>query len=71
MKQKTKKNLFTPKITEIEKNIIELEKNLFELKKYYDYDNIKYKGIRDVRNLKTLTINEYLDMIRLYLIDII
>ena len=30
------KNLFTPKIKEIEKNL-ELEKNLSNLKKYYDY----------------------------------
>ena len=29
------------------------------LKKYYDYDDIKYKGIRDVRNLFNLSIDEY------------
>ena len=45
------KNLFIPKIKEI-------EKSLFELKKYYDYDDIKYKGIRDVRNLFDLSIHE-------------
>ena len=96
-------NLSTPEIWEIEKNLLELEKNLFKQKKYYD-DNIKYKGIRDVRNLfdlsidedyykpiktndsfnnnyieyeskgdkdKTLSIKEYLDIIRPILSDII
>ena len=35
-----------------------MENNLFELKQYYDYDDIKYKGIRDVRNLFNLSIDE-------------
>ena len=98
-----KNNLSTPEIKEIETNLLELEKNLFKPKKYYD-DDIKYKAIRDVRNLfvlsidedyykqiktsdafngnyieyeskgvkdKTLSIKEYLYMIRLYLSDII
>ena len=52
------KNLFTRKIKEIEKNILKLEKNLFELKKYYDYDDIKRKWIRDVRNLFDLSFDE-------------
>ena len=39
------------KIKEIEKNLLKLEKNLSKLKKYYDYDDIEYKGIRDVKNL--------------------
>ena len=98
------KNLFAPKIKEIERNLIELEESLFKPKKYYDYDNTEYKGIRDVKDLfdlsidehyykpiitnsafnnnyiqyeskenkdKILTINEYLDMIRPYLSDII
>ena len=34
-----------------------MENNLFELKQYYDYDDIKYKGIRDVRNLFDLSID--------------
>ena len=29
-----------------------------KLKKYYNYDDIKYKGIRDVRNLFDLSIDE-------------
>ena len=86
---------------EIERN---LEENLFKPKKCYDYDDTEYKGIRDVKDLfdlsidedyykpiitnsafnknyiqyeskgnkdKILTINEYLDMIRPYLSDII
>ena len=37
-------------------NLLELEKNLFKLKKYHDYDDIEYKGIRDVRNSFNLSI---------------
>ena len=98
------KNLFAPKIKEIEKNLLELEKNLFKPKKYYHYDDIEYKGIRNVRNLfdwsidedyykpiitngtfnnnyiqyesmgdkdKSLSIKEYIDVMRPYLSDII
>ena len=46
-----KKNLSKSKIKEIEQNLIELEESLFKLNKYYDYDDIEYKGIRDVENL--------------------
>ena len=46
------------KIKEIEKNLNELEEGLSKLKKYYDYDDIKYKGIRDVGNLFSQSINE-------------
>ena len=52
------KNIFTPKIKEIEKKFLELQKNLFELKKYYDYHDIKCKGIRDVRHLFDLSNDE-------------
>ena len=88
----------------MKKNLLELEKNLFKPKEYYDYDDIKYKGIRDVKKLfdlsidedyykpivtndafnsnyieyeskgdkdKKLATEEYLDMIRPYLNDII
>ena len=51
------KNLSAPKIKEIEQNLLELEKNLSKPKKYCD--NIKYKGIRSVRNLFDLSIDEY------------
>ena len=46
-----KENLSKSKIKKIEQNLIELQESLFNLNKYYDYDNIKYKGIRDVENL--------------------
>ena len=55
---KNKKYLSTQKIKMIEKNLLELGKNLFKPKKYYDYHHTEYKGIRDVRNLFYLSINE-------------
>ena len=94
---KNEKSLSTQKIEKI-------EKNLSKLKKYHDYDDIEYRGIRDIKNLfylsidedyykpiktndafnsnyieyeskgdknKTLSIKEYLNMIRSYLSDII
>ena len=53
-----KKNLSKSKIKEIEENLYELEKSLSKLKKYYDYEDIEYKGIRDVRNLSNQSIDE-------------
>ena len=35
-----------------------LEKGLSKLKRYYDYDDIEYKGIRDVGNLFNQSTNE-------------
>ena len=35
-----------------------LKKNLFKLKKYYNYDDIEYKEIRDIENLIDLSIGE-------------
>ena len=58
LQNKGQKNLSTPKIKEIEKNLLELEKNLSKLKKYCDYDDIEYKGIRDVGDLFNLSIDE-------------
>ena len=46
------------KIKQIEKNLLKLEKNFSKLKKYYDYDDIEYKGIRDVKNLFDLSIDK-------------
>ena len=46
-----KNNLFKSKIKEIEQNLVELEESLFKLNMYYDYDNDKYYGIRDIENL--------------------
>ena len=36
------------KIKAIEKNLLKLEKHLSKMKKYDDYDDIGYRGIRDV-----------------------
>ena len=46
-----KKNLSKSKIKEIEQNFIELEESLYNFNKYHDYNDIKYYGIRDIRNL--------------------
>ena len=43
---KKQKNLSISKTKEIAKNLLELERNLFKPKKYYDYDDIEYKGMR-------------------------
>ena len=40
------KSLSASKIKEIEKNPLKLEKNLSKSEKYYDYDDVEYKGIR-------------------------
>ena len=37
---------------------LRLEKSLSKLKKYYDYDDIEYRGIRDVKLFFDLSINE-------------
>ena len=52
------KNLSESKIKEIEKNLTELEENLSITKKYYDYDDSKYRGIRNVRDLSDFSIDE-------------
>ena len=43
---------------EIERNLTELEENLFTTKKYYDYDDIEYRGIKSVRDLLDLSVDE-------------
>ena len=53
-----KKNLSTAKIKDIRRNLLELEENLFKPKKYYDYDDIEHKGIRNVKDLFDLLILE-------------
>ena len=45
------KSLFESKIKDIERNLTELEENLSKTKRYYDYDDIEYKGIRNVKDL--------------------
>ena len=52
------KNLFALKIKEIRTNLLELEEYLFTPKIYYDFNDIEYKGIRDVKDLyKPIIIN--------------
>ena len=46
-----KKSISTQKIEKV-------EKNLYKLKKYHDYDDIEYRGIRDIKNLFNLSIDE-------------
>ena len=52
------KNPSESKIKEIERNLTELEETLSKTKKYYDYDDIEYRGIRNVRDLFDLSIDE-------------
>ena len=52
------KNLFASKINEIGRNLFELEENLSKTKKYYDYDDIEYRGIRNLRDLSDFSIDE-------------
>ena len=52
------KNPSESKIKEIERNLTELEENLPKIKRYYDYDDIEYRGIRNVRDLFNLSIDE-------------
>ena len=40
-----------PKIKEIRINLLELEESFSKLKRYYDYDDIQYKGIRGIGSL--------------------
>ena len=53
-----KKNLFESKIKKIEKSLTELEENLSKTKKYFDYDDIEYRGIRNVKDLFDLPTDE-------------
>ena len=42
----------------LKKKLLQLEKKLSKLKKYFDYDNIEYRGIRDASNLFDPLIDE-------------
>ena len=57
-KIENEKNLSESKIKEIEIFFTELEENLFKTKMYYDYDDIEPRGIRNVRDLFDLSIDE-------------
>ena len=43
---------------EIVKNLDQLERNLSKTKRYYDYDDAKYPGVKDVNDLFDLSIDE-------------
>ena len=55
---KNEKSPSESKIKLIERNLTELEENLSKTKEYYDYDDIEYRGIRNVRDLFDLSIDE-------------
>ena len=57
-RKENKKNLSTTTINETEK-VWKLEKNLSKLKKYYNYDDIEYRGVRGVKNLLDLSIDKF------------
>ena len=58
------KNLFASKIKEIERSLTELEQNIFKTedlsnpKSYYDYDDTKYEGVKDINDLFDLSLDE-------------
>ena len=52
------KGLFESTIKETERNLTELGENLSKTKKYYDYDDIEYRGIRNVKDLFDLSMDE-------------
>ena len=52
------KNASESKTKEIERNLTKLEENPFKTKKHYDYYDTEYRGIRNVRDLPDLSIDE-------------
>ena len=40
------------------KYLDKLEERIYKLNKYYDYDDVKYRGIRDIKDLFDLSISE-------------
>ena len=46
----TEKNVFASKIKEIRRSILELEEHFSKTKKFYDSDDIEYKGIRNIKD---------------------
>ena len=45
-------------LKETERNLLGLEENLFNPKKYYDYGDAEHKGIKNVKYLLNLPIDE-------------
>ena len=51
-------NLSGSKIKGIRRSLLELEENVSRTKKYYHYDDIEYKGARNVKDLFDLSVDE-------------
>ena len=43
---------------ETEKNLTQLAENLLKSKKYYEYGDSEYRGIRNIRDLFDLSVDE-------------
>ena len=56
IEKKRKKGLSTSK--KAKKYLNKLEEKIYELNRHYDYDDAKYRGIRDVKDLFDLSIGE-------------
>ena len=57
--EKGNKNILSiPEIKVTEKNLLELEKNISKLKKYYNYNDIEYGRVQDVKTLFDLSADE-------------
>ena len=56
MKQKTKKGRLESKKTK--KYLSKLEERIYKLNRYYNYDDVKYRGTRDIKDLFDLSISE-------------
>ena len=52
------KRIFLHQKKEIERNLHELEENLVKFKKYCDYDDTEHKGIKNVKDLFDMLIDE-------------
>ena len=53
---KNKKGCLKSKKTK--NNLNKLEERIYKLNRYYDYDDVKYRGIRDIKDLLDLSISE-------------
>ena len=53
-----KRAFLNQKLKKIERNPTELEENLSKTKKYYDYDDVEYRGITNVKDLFDFSIDE-------------
>ena len=52
------KNPSKSKTKEVERNLTELEESFSKTKRCYDYDDIEYRRIANVRNLFDLSVDE-------------